>query len=90
MWVGSLLCPLIELFDHDDLLACLTALEHDGNLRVMFRQLEIEGFKLSRSNLSGLVYWKGVLDFTLNRHGVSGNVPLTMVNFEGDLAGRSG
>ena len=29
---GPFLGALIELLDHDDLLACLTAGEHDGNL----------------------------------------------------------
>lgn len=31
--VGTLLGPLIELLDDDDLLACLTALQDDGNLK---------------------------------------------------------
>jgi hypothetical protein len=31
--IGTLLGSLIELFDDDDLLACLTALQDDGNLK---------------------------------------------------------
>ena len=32
MWVGPLLRPVIELLDDNDLLACLTAGQHDGDL----------------------------------------------------------
>jgi hypothetical protein len=58
MGVGTLLCPLVELLDHDDLLPCLTALQQECDLDDLC-ECALRGSRLA-TDLAGFVYWAGV------------------------------